>query len=1050
MNLSELYPAMRWKIKLNCEDAAEQFAKNILVRIEPTQDRQTFLVNAYGEGASGDVPVLCRASGQTADHLFDLFEGEYHNVHKCMFLVDGVGQDNLVVQTYAFQSVTEYKSAIIIIVSDQLLEKKKTTIEKLRQEFVWNQLGMPALFSLNYKNRKKQKDNVRFIGGKRVLVAQNSARGIFADGIDYLRDKDGIPVDLYVASEIQFVAQSDQALINDDFSKALKNISHPDSYFKRWEAYNALSEKLLDAESREFGELKYSSHTVRAEASGLTYVFDVGEELDSSFLGKDVGASEDVPADEQPGNGVRERERWQTSVGQIKKISGNMVTTFLETDNSFDVIPMQGVLRLHTAGDRYVMERRLAAKMRMMANDSPIRSIVALIEAGASGYAADPWGSHKAVTEQLRRNFKRADDLNLEQREALELAINTPDIALIQGPPGTGKTTVIKAICERFRQIFEAEEKLIRKENPDHVLRSPKILISSFQNEAVDNAISTPLPGDIPAYRKTAKRAMENSEKQYQRSLENWHAELCSAVKGNIADQVAAEFVEKKRMLADEFLSYKNAGEPIEKAAELIGRYLSYAEISYPEQLVSEAKAIILAAKAASSDEDCEDPIIAKIEAQRTVRTAFEDDGARNARRLAAYIRINDNLAIQDHILRAIEAVGEEGFAEEEFGAYVKAVGELKKRFCDNRAVIDIGDREKINTCILTLANTFSRNYVRTLPDLESKKSLILSQFLMRMEQDYEMIVRKYAMTTAATCQTSLDLRQHRKVYDLVIVDEAARANPLDLFIPMSMGRKIILVGDHKQLPHMLEPDVLKMLKDDPMFQDMEEIEKSLFERLFEMFSKGQKKAIRLTRQFRMHPDICQFVSETFYDGFLKTSETVTPEDKKSPAEINDGKPLTFVHVPISQGAETPGASKSRRAEAELISKDVRRILDIDPGASIGVITFYAAQAQLLGHRLDRMLNEEEKLNVESGTVDAFQGKEFDYVLLSCVRSNASKNGAPPTVGFLDKPNRLCVAFSRSIRQLAVYGDKETLKQIPCFSKLYAICKAGGGCYREY
>ena len=336
---------------------------------------------------------------------------------------------------------------------------------------------------------------------------------------------------------------------------------------------------------------------------------------------------------------------------------------------------------------------------------------------------------------------------------------------------------------------------------------------------------------------------------------------------------------------------------------------------------------------------------------------------------------------------------------------------------------------------------------------MESKKSLILSEFLVRLEQDYENIVKKYSMTTAATCQTSLDLRGDiDKTFDLVIIDEAARANPLDLFIPMSMGKKLVLVGDHKQLPHMLEPDVLKMLADDPKFKDIPEIEKSLFERLFDMFSNGQRrKAIPLTHQFRMHPDICSFVSDAFYDGLLKTSKTITAEDRRSPKEINDGKALTFVNIPISRGAETSGVSKSRWAEVELIGKDVRKILDIDPEASIGLITFYSAQAQSLKRHLDSFLNEEEKRNIEIGTVDAFQGKEFDYVLLSCVRSNSPKNGAQPIVGFLEKPNRLCVAFSRSIRQLAVYGDADTLIQIPCFSKLYEICAIeGGGCYREY
>lgn len=67
------------------------------------------------------------------------------------------------------------------------------------------------------------------------------------------------------------------------------------------------------------------------------------------------------------------------------------------------------------------------------------------------------------------------------QRIALETAINTPDIALIQGPPGTGKTTVIKAIQERFRELFEAEERQRQRADPEYTTHSPRILISSFQ-----------------------------------------------------------------------------------------------------------------------------------------------------------------------------------------------------------------------------------------------------------------------------------------------------------------------------------------------------------------------------------------------------------------------------------------------------------------------------------------------------------------------------------------------------------------------------------------
>ena len=165
-----------------------------------------------------------------------------------------------------------------------------------------------------------------------------------------------------------------------------------------------------------------------------------------------------------------------------------------------------------------------------------------------------------------------------------------------------------------------------------------------------------------------------------------------------------------------------------------------------------------------------------------------------------------------------------------------------------------------------------------------------------------------------------------------------------------------------------------------------------------------------------------------------------------------------------SQGTATTGGNLTGTVNTagSTSMKDVVAVLtecfaEIEPGVTInytGSGSGAGVEGALTGTcdigLASRALNDEEKANIEIGTVDAFQGKEFDYVLLSCVRSNAPRDGKQPVVGFLEKPNRLCVAFSRSIRQLAVYGDAETLIQIPCFSRLYNICAVeGGGCYRE-
>lgn len=734
MKISEIYSAMGLKIKLNYEDTAAGFQNGNLIRIEATQERLVYLVSQYGEGIESKKTVLCKVSPNTADYLSDLFVGEKEDAYRCMFLIDGVETGCIEVQTYTFQSVTEYKTPISILVSDELLEA--VSPEKLQQDYVWTQLGMPALFCLNYKNKKKQNASIRFIGGKRYLIAQNTARGIIAESVAYLKDKYDVPVDIFVAPEIKFVPISSTTEVNDALAADLDKISNPASYFARWEAYDELSKKLLDAESEEFGEIPYTSFDFHAEVNGITYEFTVDQELDDSLKGKEVGASEKETIEDELDNNAKKKR--QIGVGQIKRISGTKITTYLEGVDSTDLIPNKGVIKLYTAGDRYIMARRLAARERMINHKAPIKSIVALIEAGAAGFEfMNSWGTHKAVTEELRRNFKRASELNPEQIAALEMAINTPDIALIQGPPGTGKTTVIKAIAERFREVFEADQKRKQKVDPEYIIRSPKILISSFQNEAVDNAISAPLPGDIPAYRKTAKRTSEGSKEQYRKSLEKWYDGLKNTLNGMIEDTAAPEYVEKKRSLDDEFLSYKNAGEPIDKAAALIDRYLSYVEIPYPKDIVAAAKAIITVANASATDDDYEDPIIKRIEAQRLTPESFEDDGQRNARRLAAYIRINDELGISDEICDAIDAVTDEEYSDLDFEAFVRAVNLLRARFCKAKTVIDPRDKDTINECILKLGNAFSKHYLSTLSSMEGKKSLILSDFINRLEQDY-------------------------------------------------------------------------------------------------------------------------------------------------------------------------------------------------------------------------------------------------------------------------------------------------------------------------
>ena len=133
-------------------------------------------------------------------------------------------------------------------------------------------------------------------------------------------------------------------------------------------------------------------------------------------------------------------------------------------------------------------------------------------------------------------------------------------------------------------------------------------------------------------------------------------------------------------------------------------------------------------------------------------------------------------------------------------------------------------------------------------------------------------------MVLAATCQQSVSRpmadakRGEDTVFRTVIVDEAARSNPLDLLIPMSRAeRRIVLVGDHRQLPHLLEPDVEREIEQSAQRETRSALRQSLFEKLFTDLRErekrdGIKRTVTLNQQYRMHPLLGRFVSEQFYE----------------------------------------------------------------------------------------------------------------------------------------------------------------------------------------
>ena len=244
------------------------------------------------------------------------------------------------------------------------------------------------------------------------------------------------------------------------------------------------------------------------------------------------------------------------------------------------------------------------------------------------------------------------------------------------------------------------------------------------------------------------------------------------------------------------------------------------------------------------------------------------------------------------------------------------------------------------------------------------------------------------------------------RVFDWVIIDEACQSAEPACWIPIGRARRIVLAGDHCQLPPtILSPIAAK-----------KGLSISFMERLVETF--GPMATRLLTIQYRMHRDIMQFSSDEFYGGTLQADASVSTDE--SPVRFYDTAGASFDEEP-----EPEGSSRRNPQEADLVIKKVNELIEGGMLPSqIGVITPYAAQVRWLRDRL--------KIDgLEIDSVDGFQGREKDAIVISFVRSNVEGD-----IGFLADTRRTNVALTRARRKLIVIGDSATLGNHPFYSRL--------------
>ena len=265
--------------------------------------------------------------------------------------------------------------------------------------------------------------------------------------------------------------------------------------------------------------------------------------------------------------------------------------------------------------------------------------------------------------------------------------------------------------------------------------------------------------------------------------------------------------------------------------------------------------------------------------------------------------------------------------------------------------------------------------------------------------------------------------------FDWVVVDEACQTTEAACWIPLTRGQRVLLAGDHCQLP----PTVISKEA------AQEGLARSMMQRLVE--THGAAITRQLNVQYRMHEDIMRFSSAQFYAETLIADESVRrhrladlPGVESSPLTEEPTAFIDTAGADYDEEAELDGSSRCNPAEGRLVLLKVQQLVEAGvPPGDIAVIAPYAAQVRWLRERAADPA-------IEIDTVDGFQGREKEAVVISLVRSNRQGE-----IGFLADTRRMNVALTRARRKLIVIGDSATIGGHAFYAALLDYFQAVGG-----
>ncbi len=787
------------------------------------------------------------------------------------------------------------------------------------------------------------------------------------------------------------------------------------------ESYSILSSELEERNAAQLGRILYSgvSSVVYDRKDRVVYQFGVSDLDENVFK---VGVQVEIEDKNQ--------ERHNAEILELVKADADApaaaIKLLFNEHIGIDIFQSSGFFSLSFSTVN--KDVQLAANEKIASGEAKAKYMDAVLGRSAPG------GFEKKDLSWVHAELAREEyPPNASQTKAICAGINTRDVFLVMGPPGTGKTTVIAQWVKYF------------------VLREHKrVLVSSQNNKAVDNVLAriaeeknvdmirigseSKLQSDVVPFmyeNKVAalREAIEENSRGHRDSLEaivlQWE---------QYQDQLShTQSLEAHRDSCRKVFATA-AKERVLPGYQMLQRQRrTFGELDM--QITRTVKKIITLNRRLERHVNARNFLIrfftglghkSRLKKIRQQALALDQLRRTEQAQIRTYSATYAQYQKDVEILRSTQ-----------FAAYWEARGNFKEALHSvqtkpARPETDIWDmfRESRDCAVRTTAD-FAGQKAKIAADIQKARALqgVLSTWQEDMggRQNYALgqIVLETVDLVGATCIGINSQKRFASLdFDVTIIDEAGQIQIHNALVPMSVSNKVIMLGDHMQIPPTADQELVELCEENGVRTDL--LGMSLFERMYRDLPESNK--IMLDQQYRMPGEIADTISEWFYDGkyfspdFKRNQKGLLPKLSPKPYIIIDtSQEKNRRERPVANaGCDNP-------LEASIIA-DIIRDLQEDPECNLrkmGVISAYKSQVKCIKNRLNTFLPKEQTAELVA-TLDSYQGQERDIIFYSFTKSSDT-SPLRRRIGFLNELRRLNVAMTRCKKTLVLIGDMEFL-----------------------